>query len=412
MDRGQERHTGSPKPSPEELYRMWQDPQRWEEALDHLSPAQIRKGIHAVAKEEAAHPTRRRAGHASDSAPRIAPENVELDHRDHATSDRLRQEYLDDRPVPLRPRQSPEQEQSYQVDRQYQGDRQYQEPLYREQPGVVALPVDQRQSPPPQEPEFYGADLGLFKIGFTDDGSFNVGVNVGIARTDVKVGLENRVSAGVGMESLGADASVGVGINKKGLHSDVGVATNAFDQVGGHAGFDVNVGPETYVDGDVGGKVGPVHVRSSAGADVNNQGIGTRYGARTGLGDIFDVHTGGHVGVSRDSSAGAGVGAHLGQASFETGAAIDSDGNRLLRPNVSLSAGGRDSRGKLGVGAQLGPKLDAKVYSGYASKNLASGTNSQHEVALHAGQSGIGLSSQQDRNGRLTGSEFGTGDLF
>lgn len=384
------RHESHKFKNTDELYSAWKDPDRWEEALDHLSPEQLRKGIRAVAQEEARMPRKR-----------DLPEAHHLPRAEEQATARLREEYVDRR-LPRRiqePQARFEQEPEPPVQGYISGEsfddwlrREEGQPRLRRE--TEEQPRDDRTPRQRPEPAFYGIN-GPIKLGFTDDGSFNVGLDLGpLVRAGVKVGLENQVYAGAGPKELGANAAVGFGVNRDGLHADVGADVNAIDMVGGKAKFGVNAGPESYVDGDVAGKVGPFHVDSSAGADVGQNGLGARYGANTGISDVADVHTGGHFRVNENSSVGAGAGANVGPLGFDVGGGVDTDGNKDIRPHAEVKGNAGGERGKLGLGVQLGPDLDADVYGGYATEH-ANGYGEEGEGSFGVGRNRIGFRSNR-----------------
>lgn len=186
-----------------------------------------------------------------------------------------------------------------------------------------------------QHPEFYGVDLGIAKLGVNSNGSIETGVNIGIAKAGLQVGLENRVD-GEFMPiggPLHARAGAGVGVDRDGLHGDVGAGANVFDAVNGDADFDARVGRDTGVDGDVRGRVLPVDVQADAGANIGPEGFNAYTGANTGILDQVEFRTGGDVRLnSQDSGLDAGVGLRAGQNTLDFGPSIYSNGNTTMRP--------------------------------------------------------------------------------
>jgi len=188
-----------------------------------------------------------------------------------------------------------------------------------------------------QHPEFYGVDLGIAKLGVNSNGSIETGVNIGIAKAGIQVGLENRVD-GEFMPiggPLHARAGAGVGVDRDGLHSDVGAGANFFNAVNGDADFDARVGRDTGVDGDVRGRVLPVDVQADAGANIGPEGFNAYTGANTDILDQVEFRTGGDVRLnSQDSGLDAGVGLRAGQNTIDFGPSIYSNGNTTMRPDL------------------------------------------------------------------------------
>lgn len=198
-----------------------------------------------------------------------------------------------------------------------------------------------------RQPQFYGLDLGIAKLGVNSNGSLETGINIGIAKAGVQVGLENRVD-GEFMPiggPLRASAGAGVGIDQNGLHSDVGAGGNFFDIVRGEAGFDTRVGRDTGIDGDVSGKVYPFSVEASAGSNLGPQGIYAYTGANLDIADQVGVRTGADIGLnSYDSNFDAGVGFKLAQDTLDFGPSIYSQGNTTIKPHLHLDQGSVNQR--------------------------------------------------------------------
>ncbi|MBK9620012.1 MAG: hypothetical protein IPO31_12620 [Candidatus Obscuribacter sp.] len=188
-----------------------------------------------------------------------------------------------------------------------------------------------------QHPEFYGVDLGIAKLGVNSNGSIETGVNIGIAKAGLQVGLENRVD-GEFMPiggPLHARAGAGVGVNRDGIHSDVGAGANFFNAVNGDADFDARVGRNTGVDGDVRGRVLPVNVQADAGANIGPEGLNAYTGANTDVMDQVGFRTGGDFRLnSQDSGLDAGVGVRAGDNTLDFGPSIYSNGNTTVRPDL------------------------------------------------------------------------------
>ncbi|MBS1996960.1 MAG: hypothetical protein JSS86_11640 [Cyanobacteria bacterium SZAS LIN-2] len=257
---------------------------------------------------------------------------------------RLSQEYLEQTAPPPRPIERPLQQP---LDQPI--DQPVNEPIVH--PGYAP---DSRFAPPPpnspaydaaynQEPaKFYGLDLGVVKLGVTNHGSIDAGVNIGLARAEVQAGLENRVD-GEFMPiggPLHARAGAGIGVNRYGLHSEVGAGANFFNLVNGDADFGAHVGRNIGVDGDVRGKVWPVDAQGDAGASIGSDGVSAYTGGNTDISHVAGFRTGGRFDLNRrNSGVAAGVGANLGDETLDFGPSIDTYGNRTITPRLHVDTG-------------------------------------------------------------------------
>lgn len=227
-------------------------------------------------------------------------------------------------------------------------------------PNPPASPAFDRAYNQPK-PEFYGLDLGVLRAGVNSNGSLDLGVNIGIAKTDLQVGLENRVDAEfmpIG-GPLHARAGAGVGVNRDGFHSEVGAGANFFNVVNGDADFGAKLGRDTGVDGDVRGKVFPVEVQADAGAGVGPDGVDAYTGANVDVRDQAGVRSGAHFSINdQNSSAGVGVGLQAGEDVLDFGPAIYSDGNSTIRPNIHLDSGNVEDRTFYPTGDRIRDRLD------------------------------------------------------
>ncbi|MBX9940662.1 MAG: hypothetical protein K2Y32_15490 [Candidatus Obscuribacterales bacterium] len=227
-------------------------------------------------------------------------------------------------------------------------------------PNPPASPAFDRAYNQPK-PEFYGLDLGVLRAGVNSNGSLDLGVNIGIAKTDLQVGLENRVDAEfmpIG-GPLHARAGAGIGVNRDGFHSEVGAGANFFNVVNGDADFGAKLGRDTGVDGDVRGKVFPVEVQADAGAGIGPDGVDAYTGANVDVLDKAGVRSGAHFSINdQNSSAGAGVGLQAGEDVLDFGPAIYSDGNSTIRPNLHLDSGNVEDRTFYPTGDRIRDRLD------------------------------------------------------
>jgi hypothetical protein len=317
---------------------MWHDPDHWQEALDQISPAALRRGIRETAMEESAKNRNSSSNHEEHQERNRKPHHERAERLDRFDSsempegvtvsadDRLRAEYLDAQKQASK--RAPQAHPGYAPHSDFA-------PQEPDSPAYESA-YDQ------PEPDFYGLDIGVLKVGVNSNGSLDLGVNVGLARAGVQVGLENRVE-GEFMPiggPLHARAGAGIGINRSGIHSEVGAGANFFNVVNGDADFGVRLGRDIAVDGDVRGRAFPVNVQADAGASVGADGVNAYTGANTDIAGQAGVRAGAHFDLDRyNSGMGAGVGLKAGEHTLDFGPAIHSDGNRTVRPQIHLEPG-------------------------------------------------------------------------
>lgn len=221
------------------------------------------------------------------------------------------------------------------------------------------------QAPPHKQHHFHGLNLGLFKIGVDDRGSLAVGVNIGVAHVDARVGRVTGVDAGAGVGPIGVNTDDGFGFYRDGIHSHVKVGAGATECIGGQVKVDAQLGPKTGVDSAVGAVVGPLHTRHGFSSYVGSDGFNSGYDGNTGIGKVLQAGGKANLGLNSDSAVGAQVGVRAGNASLGTGAEITTDGNRAIRPDVQIvRARVDDDETIVDGGFQFGPNLDAKVIGG------------------------------------------------
>lgn len=319
---------------------LWKsnDPKDWDKALDmkdHITrhnPKAWKKAMNEVDAEEEAQKQAKKQQHAERPHPRRRQQDdggLEEIHIDSVDKLYVRPEQIQSK-QPLPEAKRPEHP-GY-------------APYNKFAPETPASPAyDAAYNRP--KPEFYGVDLGIVKLGLNSDYSLEAGVNIGVAKTDVQVGLNNRVDAEfmpIG-GPLHARAGAGIGVDREGLHSEVGAGANFFDVVNGDADFGARLGRDTGVDGDVRGKVFPVNVQADAGAGVGPDGVRAYAGADVNVLDQAGVHAGGHVALDKyNSGMSAGVGVQAGDNSLDFGPAIYSDGNTRFRPELHLDVSDED----------------------------------------------------------------------
>ncbi len=309
----------------ERAWELWssKDPADWDRALDARAristhnPKAWSTGMHNAEEEEAKKAKAAPPAVQEKPAAVVKEQDKPVAHDDQQTAatDKLRDEYLDQKPV--HPGYAPHSR------------------FAPETPDSPAYDAAYNQ---PEE-EFNGLDLGFIRAGVKGH-SLDFGVNVGLAKTEFQLGQETRLDAEFMPYGgpLHARAGAGIGFKDNSLHSEVGVGANAFG-INGDADFGVKAGEHTGVSGDVRGNVLPFHVQADAGADISPNGADAYTGANTGIADVFDVHAGGHVNADDNSGAGAGVGVKLGDKSLDFGPSISSDGNRTVHPQLHLDPG-------------------------------------------------------------------------
>ncbi len=255
--------------------------------------------------------------------------------------------------------------------------------------------------------KFHGLNLGLFKIGCRDH-SFALGVNIGIAKTDVQLGQETRVDAGVNLGPIGARGGVGVGINGAGLHSDVGGRFHAVKLVDTGAEFKANLGPRSSVHADTGAKVLFAHTRHTFNSSVGEDGFNNGYNGEVGLAKAVGVQAGGHANLNNDSSFGGDARTTLGKASLGAGADLNSNGNTVINPDVHVAADSGQEAARWDVGAQVGPKLDVRAGTVYNTTDRYNDYQTG-SASIGVGQSGIGAQTMSDNNGQKIINKAGWG---
>ena len=266
------------------------------------------------------------------------------------------------------------------------------------------------QAPHQPDHKFHGLNLYFFKIGCRDH-SFDVGVNViGLAKAEVQVGQETRVDAGVQLGPvIGAHAGAGVGFNRFGLHSDVGARGHFVKLVDTGAEVKGNLGPHSGVHVDTGAKVLFAHTRHTFDSSFSDQGFNNGYKGEVGLAKVVGVHAGGHANLNDNSSVGGSAGTTLENASLGAGADVNSNGNRVVNPDVYITAdSGQQAKARYDVGAQVGPALDVRAGTAYATTDAY---NTQHggQLSFGVGQSGIGVKATDTLNGQERTASAGIG---
>jgi hypothetical protein len=260
-------------------------------------------------------------------------------------------------------------------------------------PPPPAQSSDYPPAPPQPEPQFYGLNLGIVKLGVTDDGAINAGVNIGIAAVDTKFGLQNSVAARAGIGDFNAHTGAGVGLGRDGVHAHVYAGAKVFDAAHVDAGFGAGVGPRTGVDGRLSANAGPIRFKLDTDHEVGVNGLYSGVDARVGVPHAADFRTKAHVAVNQDSSAGADVGLELGHSSLGTGAGIETHGNTMLAPDVHIDASNRDNYYRTALGAQVGPGLDVGAGVSHSQDYNTGYRRHYNESAINVGvgESGIGV---------------------
>ncbi|MDR3616320.1 MAG: LysM domain-containing protein [Candidatus Obscuribacterales bacterium] len=191
----------------------------------------------------------------------------------------------------------------------------------------------------PHHSRFHGLNLGIIKIGVTDEGSLDFGANIGIAKAEVKLGLENSVHAGVGLGPIvGAEGGVGVGVNKHGFHAGVGAGGHALGLAGVGGEVGAKLGDAVGADGVAGVYVGPQEARAGgrggAGAALGQAGLDAAVGADIYAGQFAGLNAGGQLSLNRDSQVGVDAGGNIDRYAGRTGVGFFSDGNSQVRADV------------------------------------------------------------------------------
>lgn len=335
---GHSSHSAEDAALAHKAWEAWQsnDPAAWDWALDqrnHLlrkDPKAWAKAMKEVDDDEAA---KERQAINGPKIPKDCPPPPNPSHED--ARNRLQDEYLAHRQVP--PQQVPQERVSnVPLNAGYA-------PLAKFAPEAPDSPAyDQAYNNP--EDNFHGFDGPLFKIGYTDTGAAVFGVNLGLnshmslASVEAHAGLENGGKASFMPDEspIHARTEALVGVNGDGLYADTGAGANFFNIVNGDADFLAQVGKNTGVDGDVRGKVWPVDVQADAGGHVGVDGVNAYTGANTNVADAAGIRAGGRFDLGRDSGAAAGVGLRAGDQAIDFGPAIDTYGNRTIKPQMHL----------------------------------------------------------------------------
>jgi hypothetical protein len=197
--------------------------------------------------------------------------------------------------------------------------------------------------------KFYGLNLGIVKLGVTNHGSIDAGVNIGIARAEAQVGLENRVE-GEFMPVGGpihARVGAGVGINRDGLHAEAGAGGNFFNIANVDGDGAAHIGRTIGVDGDVRGRALIVNGEGAAGASLGPQGVEGHGGGNADLVQAIGARGGGRVALGENTGVAAGVGLNAGGNTLDFGPSIDvrSDvqGQPAVIPSLHLDPGTSDN---------------------------------------------------------------------
>jgi len=193
-------------------------------------------------------------------------------------------------------------------------------------PNSPAYDAAYRQPPA----KFYGLNAGLFKIGVTNHGSLDVGVNIGLARAEAQVGLENRIEGEfmpVG-GPLHARVGAGVGVNRNGFHGEAGAGANVFNLVGGDADVGARLGRDIGVDADVRGRALLVNGQADGGVSLGDQGLKAHGGGNADILNTLGARGGARVALGpEDTGFGVGVGLKADKDTLDFGPAIDVNGD-------------------------------------------------------------------------------------
>jgi len=194
-----------------------------------------------------------------------------------------------------------------------------------------------------QEPaKFYGINLGIIKLGVTSHGSIDAGVNIGLARGEAQVGLENRVDGEfmpVG-GPLHARVGAGVGVNKNGFHGEAGAGVNFFNLVGGDADVGARLGNDIGVDGDLRGRALLVNGQGDAGVSLSQNGLAVHGGGNADVLQTVGARGGGRFDLGpKDTGVAAGVGLNVAGSTLDFGPSIDAYPNGVVAPALHLDPG-------------------------------------------------------------------------
>jgi len=203
---------------------------------------------------------------------------------------------------------------------------------------------------PAEQPKFYGLDIGIVKLGFTSDGAFNPGINLGLVHAQAKVGLVMGADAGVGLGPVvGAGAGVYVGADQNGFHGQVGAGAHALGLAEAHAGVDTRLGNATGADVHAGAHLGPLGTRGGVGVALGQDGFDAAAGGGAHLGRAVGVRAGGNIALGDNSQIAAGAGGHIGDLGIRSGAGVWTDGDSTVRPDVYLQGRAGGGRGSIDI---------------------------------------------------------------
>ena len=189
----------------------------------------------------------------------------------------------------------------------------------------------------PNRLHFYGLDAGVLKLGFTSDGAFNPGINLGFLHAQAKVGLVNGADAGVDLGPLGnAGAGGYVGVDANGFKGNVGAGADALGIAGAGGHLDTRLGNATGVQAGGHAHLGRIGAGAGAGAAVGEGGLDAAAAAGVHAGRAADIHGGAHFGLGDHTQLAGAVGAHLAGLGGRTEAGVYG-GDGGLRPDVIAS---------------------------------------------------------------------------
>lgn len=263
---------------------------------------------------------------------------------------------------------------------------------------INAIPAEKRdpdntQAGSPEKP-FYGIDTPFLKLGFSD-WSFKFGADVGVAKFGTSLGKDTGVEAGAGLPGLVfADGHAGVNFDENGLHGRAGAQGDILKQsslgIGGGAAGRFSVGTTTGAAVDQNARAIGFHQSLNTGADVGSNGLNAGYDVNAGVAHVAGVKNGLGLSLGPDSYVEKNVGLYAGSAHLGAGAGIDSGGNKFVRPNIHVEGGIGADKGRTDVGAQIGPGADVSIGAGYDHIDLANRAENGKEAVASVGLSGVG----------------------
>jgi hypothetical protein len=221
---------------------------------------------------------------------------------------------------------------------------------------------------PYDQPNFYGVNLGIIKLGFTSDGAFNPGVDLGIVHAQAKVGLVNGADAGVRLGPI-ADAKAGgyVGVDQNGIHGDVGARGQALTLAGAGGEVHTRLGNATGVEANAGAHVGPLGTRGGAGAAIGDDGFDAAAGGGARVGRALSAHSGADVALGYDSQAAVAAGGNIGNMRGRAGAGVWTDGDTTVRPDAYVAGAAGRNDGVLDINP---PDYGRPAYPGARSAEV------------------------------------------